>query len=179
MKATDLVGMTLYHNVFGDCAVLSVEDDRMKIQLRDRVAFFSIDSLNKFFKDAPTIDVCENEAIEIPQPVTSKEVLMDYCSMDDNGKELSVEDWENSKAFILDFWWQVNRTPTPVVSDNKKVYISAASACSDLGISKYSDSIIYSVCNGSDSRTTYAGHKWRFAKELDIDNVIQQLWKTT
>lgn len=191
MKLEDIVGMELTHKKFGKVPVVDLFIDysnlastKFKVKLTNRYALFSIDSLLKFFTDVPKDileDIKEITNEDVSTTITdnnNKEKLeLVYINSNEQGEELTINDWELSKKFVVDRWWIANSYPTPVVMDNKKIFISAKAACKYIGIDVSNYYEIYSVCNGSSLSKTFNNRSWRFAKIEDIDEVIDNYGK--
>lgn len=191
MKLEDLIGMELTHKKFGKVPVVDLFIDysnlastKFKVKLTNRYALFSINSLFKFFTDVPK-DILEdikeitNESVNTNIIDNSNKTKLElvYINSNEQGEELTINDWELSKKFVVDRWWIANSYPTPVVMDNKKVFISAKAACKYIGIDVSNYYEIYSVCNGSSLSKTFNNSSWRFAKIEDIDEVINNYGK--
>lgn len=183
MTIEDLVGMTLTHKSFGEVPIVGIDINysdvssaKVVAQLPDREAKFLASTLNQFFTDVPQ-EIVEDTAKTSyhidAMTDTPKEVLLDFCKYDEFGNKLTKEDWERSKKFVTEFWWSSNRIPTPVVCDDRKVYISAKAVCQDMCINTSFYSNIYMICNGSVTKTTFNGYKWRFAKYREIDAIVK------
>lgn len=191
MKLEDIIGMELTHKKFGKVPVVDLFIDysnlastKFKVKLTNRYALFSIDSLLKFFTDVPK-DILEdikeitNESdnTDITDNSNKAKIELVYINSNEQGEELTINDWELSKKFVVDRWWIANSYPTPVVMDNKKIFISAKAACKYIGIDVSNYYEIYSVCNGSSLSKTFNNSSWRFAKIEDIDEVIDNYGK--
>ena len=191
MKLEDLIGMELTHKKFGKVPVVDLFIDysnlastKFKVKLTNRYALFSINSLFKFFTDVPK-DILEdikeitNESVNTNIIDNSNKTKLElvYINSNEQGEELTINDWELSKKFVVDRWWIANSYPKPVVMDNKKVFISAKAACKYIGINVSNYYEIYSVCNGSSLSKTFNNSSWRFAKIEDIDEVINNYGK--
>lgn len=191
MKLEDLIGMELTHKKFGKVPVVDLFIDysnlastKFKVKLTNRYALFSINSLFKFFTDVPK-DILEdikeitNESVNTNIIDNSNKTKLElvYINSNEQGEELTINDWKLSKKFVVDRWWIANSYPTPVVMDNKKVFISAKAACKYIGIDVSNYYEIYSVCNGSSLSKTFNNSSWRFAKIEDIDEVINNYGK--
>jgi len=192
MKLEDIVGMELTHKKFGKVPVVDLSIDysnlastKFKVKLNNRYALFSIDSLLKFFTDVPKDildDVSEISSRNIVEENLSdfnneEKEKLEYINYNEQGEELTIDDWNISKKFIVDRWWIANKYPTPVVMDNRLLFISAKAACKYIGIDISNYYEIYSVCNGSSLSKTFNASYWRFAKIEDIDEVIDNYGK--
>lgn len=155
MAIENLVGMTLTHKTLGELEITGIDVDysdisiaKVSARLSDRVAKFQIISLLDFFIDIPEdikadiLDIIQHKK-ELQQKISASKQsnITEYYNKNEFGDVLTVEDWENSKQFITEFWWSSQNIPTPAVCDGKKVYISAKAVCVDMGIntSFYSD----------------------------------------
>lgn len=189
MIIEELVGKKLTHFKYGEGEVIDVEIDysnitsaKVVLKFENQVKKFLVSSLDgKFFIDVPEDLIDDLNEIKklneknIDEQALSKTKNLDFCEEDEAGNKLQICDWEISKRFVTNFWWSFSKIPSPVVKDNKKVYISAKAACIDNGLPENGYSVIYEVCNGSAIRTTYEGHRWRLATTKDINSVIEQL----
>lgn len=186
MIIEDLVGMELQHKKYGKVKVIGLDIDytnmdstKVKVQLKDRIALFSLGSLINFFKGVPADIINDVEEIMSSKEVTTTQTKnrlkqnLEHVDFDEFKSELNLDDWKRSKKFVVDFWWLSNSFPSPVVMDNKKIFISAKAACTylDFPISKYYE--IYMICNGVHTNKTLEGHSWRFAKSKEIDDIIK------
>lgn len=187
MKLEDIIGMELTHKKFGKVPVVDLFIDysnlastKFKVKLNNRYALFSIDSLFKFFTDVPK-DILEDikEIInksnntDITDNNNKAKIELVYINSNEQGEELTINDWRRSKKFVVDFWWFSNGFLSPVVMDEEKIFISSKAACKYLGIqeTKYYD--IYMICNRINTSKKLKGHSWRFAKSKEIDEIIK------
>ena len=188
MTIENLSGMELTHKTFGKVKVIGVEIDysnmssaKIVVKLPEREAKFQVISLDEFFIDVPDDVKFDIENIKSSAPKLqskyinniSEEKNISCYQFDEYGHKLSEQDWENSKQYVTDFWWSSNGTPAPVMCDEHKVYISAKALCEDVGVNKSFYDEVYDICNGSILKTTFNGHKCRFAKKYEIDEVIK------
>lgn len=185
MVIEDLKGMELTHKKYGEVKVTDVIIDYsdmssaiIEVDLGERKAKFKAVTMLNFFTDIPEElkpDILALAKPKVGQLLTEEKPNMKFINEDEFGNELTKNDWERSKKFVVSIWWSANELPSPVVASNKKVYISAKAACYAMGIPVRNYEYIYSVCNGVAGRRTYNGVAWRFAKIDDIDSVLGQL----
>lgn len=188
MKFNDLVGKQITHKKFGDGIVTffslnneKTTDSIITIDFKRDTKRFPLKSLPKYFEDVPQelidrINEIENyhnkEVIVKEEP---KKKLLTAVNTNEKGKELKLKDWKNSLKYVVIHWWGTDNNPTPVVMDNKYLYINAKAACESLGVSKIGYGVIYSICNGCEGKQLFEGHRWRFAKEEEITDIIENL----
>ena len=184
MVIEDLKGTELTHKKFGKVKITDVIIDYsnmasayIEVDLDDRKAKFKVATMLNFFIDVPEelkpeiLSLSESKATE---PIKDLK-LMKFENEDEFGNELTKEDWQRSKKFVVSIWWSTNKLPSPVVASNEKVYISAKAACHAIGIPTRNYEHIYDICNGVTGRRLYNGVAWRFARLEDIDNILGQI----
>lgn len=193
MDFTNLIDMKLVHKTYGTVKIVKVECDNddiydtrivVKIQHDFRIKKFLMRSLEEFFIDIPEVitniinEVKEAKPIEnkvIPQ--IDRTVKLSWYDFDENDNLLSINDWEESKNNVVSYqYFNTDQNFTiPIVMDNSKLFINVASACKYLEQPLVRIRSIYSICNGTGTKSTYIGHKWRYAKVKDIDYVLNKL----
>ena len=186
MIIEDLVGMELIHKKYGKVKIIDLDIDysnigstKFKVQLPNRVALFSLNSLLSFFSGVPEDIIKDIEDVLEDKPSTSiysinkNKKELEHIDFDEFESNLTVDDWKRSKKFVVYFWWISNGFLSPVVMDDEKIFISSKAACKYLGIqeTKYYD--IYMICNGTNTSKKLEGHSWRFAKGKEIDEIIK------
>lgn len=190
MVVEELIGKEITHKTFGLGTVVDVAIDytnlpssKIKVEFENKTAKFLVYFLNKVFLDLPE-DLMEdilrfspndNNRTSISKIPKKKLKPVTAYEKDENDNILTRQDWELCKRFITSFWWTVNKLPSPVVKNDKKVYITAKAACEDMGVSQSAYSSIYSVCNGTASKSTFNGSSWRFATIEDIESILKAL----
>ena len=194
MDFTKLIGLELFHNIYGRLKVTNVEvnpydiaDTKVITEGKDdlQIRKFYVKTLNKYFIGLPEIAIDLIKGVKTSQAtkppkhikVNRKKNELSYYNFDEYGKELTVEDLEHSKDFVISFHYSNTNQKynIPIVMDDSKLFINVITACNYLKQPFSKSRGIYSVCNGTDSKSKYVGHKWRYAKTSDIDFIISQL----
>ena len=193
MDFANLVDMRLVHKTYGPVKITKVEYDInniydtklvVKIQHDSRTKKFLIRSLDEFFIDLPDIindvisEVKETKPVEnrvIPQ--IDRTIQLSWYELDENDNMLSIEDWEQSKKYVVlyQYFNTDQNFNIPIVMDNSKLFINVLSACKYLKQSPVKVNGIYSICNGTETKSTYVGHKWRYANNSDINYIISKI----
>ena len=186
MIIEDLVGIELIHKKYGKVKIVDLDIDysnigstKFKVQLPNRVALFSLNSLLNFFSGVPEDIIKDIESLLEDKHSTSiysinkNKKKLEPIDFDEFESNLTADDWRRSKKFVVDFWWFSNGFLSPVVMDEEKIFISSKAACKYLGIqeTKYYD--IYMICNRINTSKKLKGHSWRFAKSKEIDEIIK------
>ena len=194
MDFTTLLGSELSHSTYGTVRVIDVHVDPTNVfdakivgelQNNLQVKKFYIRTLDKFFNDLPDDVMRVVKEIKNTKPLSTKTpVVLDtqlhklrWHDIDENEITVTLEKWERSKKFITSFQYFNTKQifDIPIVVDNSKVYINVLSACADLDISKNKTKNIYAMCNGTETKSKFEGHKWRYATNRDINYVINQI----
>ena len=185
MRIEDMLGHTITHKKYGEMLITDIDIDNESLNnskfsatVNGEKKTFFVDTIRKFFVDVPNdLDISEfitKKSITKLGNIKESKPLTIY-NFNRTGEELTLLDWKYSKNYVADFWFYTNDFPSPVVLDNKTLYIDAQSVCKHLGMSDYFVTSIYSVCNGVEQKKTLGGHKYRFAKLEDIDYAISTL----
>lgn len=194
MDFTTLLDLELNHSTYGTVKVIDVHVDPTNVfdakivgELQDnlQVKKFYIRTLDKFFNNLPddVMHVVKEINAATPLPTKTPVVLdtqshkLRWHDTDENETPITIEKWERSKKFITSFQYFNTKQifDIPIVVDNSKVYINVLSACADLDISKNKTKSIYAMCNGTETKSKFEGHKWRYATNKDINYVINQI----
>ena len=178
----NLIGKNIMHKQFGEGVITDINDNKFTIkfipkEFQKKFTFNTV--LNKkFFKDVSNeildyakkyIDLCDEyrPIKEIKLKERNKVKLYHY---NEDGEEVTIQDLEEAKNYITDIWWYGNNCPAVVVDD--ELFINAKIACKLKG-GQYVDA--YDHCSGRTTTTKYVGCSWRFAKDEDLNDCIEEL----